>query len=80
MWPECAAVWQLWERLQTQWRYAGMQGQPTGLDYAGVTAFLRATGYDRSRRRNLAQAFDDLTAMEHAVLKAWAERQEKKAN
>lgn len=75
LWPECLPVWNLWGRLQTQWRYSGMQGQPTGLDYAAVTAYLRAMGYGRGKQRSLPETLDDLTAMEHAVLKVWAERQ-----
>lgn len=72
-------LWHLWERLQTQWRYAGMQGQPTGLDYAGVTAYLQAMGYGRGKHRSLAQTLEDLTAMELAFLRAWSEQQATKA-
>lgn len=38
LWPDNVLAWQCWLDVQTQWR-TGMGG-PTGLDYAGVRAYL----------------------------------------
>lgn len=43
----------------------------TGLDYAGVTAYLVAVEPDEGARR---EAFECLRAAERAVLEEWAER------
>lgn len=79
LWPECVAVWAVWVALQTQWRYAGMGGAPTGLDYAGVTAWLQAHGYGFGRARNLRETLGHIGAMERAALSAYAEQADKKA-
>lgn len=52
--------------LRTQWNYAGMAGQRTGFNYAGVSAWLQAHIKPRRRRA----LFSDLQVMEHAVLQA----------
>lgn len=52
--------------LRTQWNYAGMVGQRTGFNYAGVSAWLQAHIKPRRRRA----LFNDLQVMEHAVLQA----------
>lgn len=46
--------------MQTQWRYAGMDGEPTGFDYAGVAECARWMGIDlRSPRiRNGLQTLE----------------------
>lgn len=80
LWPECGAVWAVWLALQTQWRHAGMGGHPTGLDYAGVTAWLHAHGYGFGRARNLRETLGHIGAMECAALSAWAEQAAKKAS
>ncbi len=59
--------------LRTQWQYAGMNGQRTGLNYAGVCAWLSQTTRPR-RRRPLMQG---IQTMEHAVLVADYERKQK---
>jgi hypothetical protein len=38
LWPDNVQAWFCWQGVQTQWR-VGMGG-PTGLDYAGVRAYL----------------------------------------
>ncbi len=76
LWPECLSDWQLWGQVQTQWRYAGMSAQPTGLDYAAVVAWLRAHGYGRGQPKNLAETLGHLQAMERAALDAWAEQRQ----
>lgn len=71
LWPENAATWSLWARLQTQWR-VGMAGA-TGLDYAAVWAVI-----DRCLpRRRRDEAFQSIRAMEGEVLKVWAARTER---
>lgn len=58
--------------LRTQWQYAGMNGQRTGLSYAGVAAWLDVF---RPRQRRTLMA--DLQLMEAAVLQADQEKREK---
>jgi len=74
LWPENVPLWNAWQQLQGQWRITAM-GQHTGLDYAGVTQWLRAHGYGPSRRRNLHRALDAFAGMERAFLNAMAQRQ-----
>lgn len=69
LWPEHVPAYELFERLQSQWRI-GMQGC-TGLDYGGVIAWLRETVPKRTRR---AELLDELQIMEYAALGYWAER------
>lgn len=40
MWPENWAAVQTFRRCATQWRRAGLEARPTGLDYAVVLALL----------------------------------------
>lgn len=40
LWPENLPAVELYLAAETQWRHAGMNGVPTGLDYAGVRALL----------------------------------------
>lgn len=61
----------LWFAVQTQWRRTGMEGVPTGLDYAGVDVVLRQRYGNARKRRGL---FADLQTMERAALEAWAEK------
>lgn len=69
LWPENIESWQRWNALQTQWR-VGMAGA-TGMDYAGVSAFL-STG-EGLQGEDLRKAFRDMQACEFATLKAWNE-------
>ena len=67
--------------VQTQWRYAGMAGLPTGLDYAGVCAYLQAQGF-RPRAKppwSLGTLLEDLRAMESIAIEEWAARAHRKA-
>lgn len=66
--PENEAVWELWLRVQTQWRIDA-EGYPTGLDYASVAARM---GRIAPRRR--ARLFDDIHAMELVTLEEASER------
>lgn len=57
LWPEHLPAAQLFDAACTQWRHAGMDGTPTGLDYAGV----RATAcFNRLPAGQQEQAMDDL--------------------
>ena len=47
----------------TQWKYAGMAGTPTGLDYPGVEAAARLLG-----REMTPELFRDIRVMEAAAL------------
>ena len=64
--------WHAWLGVQTQWR-TGMAGA-TGLDYAGVRAWLDMSELGRSDRRSV---FADLVAMERATLEVWSEQRQK---
>jgi len=55
-------VWDLYARLQSQWRYAGMSGVRTGLDYGPAIEVMRAQGWD------VALGIDLLSAIEHECL------------
>lgn len=57
----------------TQWRYAGLEALPAGLDYAGVRATAEAIGTPWERR-----LLDSLRVMEHAAIEALAERRPKR--
>ena len=55
--------------MQTQWR-TGMGGA-TGLDYAGVCAYMDECGMKPKQRKN---TFDGIRAAENATLRAWGEK------
>ena len=57
-------------RCGTQWRYAGMDGIRTGLDYAAVESVLRLTMAEEQR----AGAFEGIQIMEHAALEVFHEK------
>ncbi len=70
LWPDNVQAWQCWQGVQTQWR-VGMAG-PTGLDYAGVRAYLEEVQPDDRR-----SAFVGICACERATLEVWAEQRER---
>lgn len=59
--------------LRSQWVYAGVDGQRTGLNYAGVCAWIDKHVPRPRRRRPLMQG---IQTMEHAVLVADYERKQ----
>ena len=62
------------EALRTQWQYAGLAGQRTGLNYASVLSWLRERiRIPRQRRQVLA----GIETMEKAVLAYDAEQRQK---
>lgn len=64
---------QAFQALAPRWHYAGMQGQRTGFDWAGVEAWIDRHIH-RRRRRALSV---DLMTMELAALQADGELREK---
>lgn len=69
LWPDNVAAWRAWEAVQTQWRI-GFSGA-TGLDYAGVRAYLDEIGLAGEERR---EVFAGILACERATLDVQAER------
>lgn len=61
LWPENLPAVDLYLAVQTQWRYAGMDGQPTGYDYAGIRAAMALRG-------DPPELFADLQVLESAYL------------
>ncbi len=70
LWPDCVDAWAHWQSLRTQWR-TGMAGA-TGLDYAGVRAYLDEQCIEPGDERR--ELFDCIRAAEAASLEAWEER------
>lgn len=72
LWPDNVRAWSCWQGVQTQWR-VGMGGA-TGLDYAGVRAFLDEQDLQCDERRDV---FAGIQACERATLEVWAEQRER---
>ena len=68
LWPCNVTAWACWHGVQTQWR-AGHAGA-TGLDYAGVRAYLDEADLAPDERRSV---FAGIRACEAATLEVWAE-------
>ncbi len=73
LWPDNLRAWGCWQDVQTQWR-VGMGGA-TGLDYAGVRAYLEEAELGEERR----DVFAGIRACERATLEVWAENRRKEA-
>jgi hypothetical protein len=75
LWPCNLRAFNVWMEIQTQWRTsAGIGGNRTGLDYAGVTAWLSTQpGFRPRARKELMQC---LQAMEIAALNVWTQQRE----
>ncbi len=67
LWPENREALELWFGVQTQWR-VGMAGA-TGLDYAGIAAYMGMLCVNSPARR--ARLLQDLQVMERATLNEW---------
>ena len=67
LWPCNVAAFIVWQNLRTQWRL-GPDGRVTGLDYAGVSAYLVNTLRVKGSER--AALFSSLQAMELSTLAA----------
>jgi hypothetical protein len=72
LWPDNVLAWNCWQGVQTQWR-VGMGGA-TGLDYAGVRAFLDEQQLPADERRGV---FSGIQACDRATLDVWAEQRER---
>lgn len=66
-------VVQAWGAVQTQWMYAGMEGVRTGLNYAGVIAWVDMFIHRRKR----SEVMVGLMLMEKTGLQALREIQDK---
>jgi hypothetical protein len=66
LWPENVPSALLFLACDTQWRYAGMNGVPTGLDYDGVRAVMELQAIPPNDRPGL---FADIQTLEQAQLK-----------
>lgn len=74
LWPENLPTFNFWQVIQTQWRTSGT-GYPTGLDYDGVLACMSMRGI---RKKDQAEMFAGLQAMEQATLIAWDKQKQKR--
>lgn len=68
VWPDVWPALRLFEAMSTQWRTG--QGGTSGLDYAAVPATAAMLGI---RRRDLAEIFPDLRALEVEALAVMSE-------
>ena len=73
LWPCNLAAFNAWQRVQTQWRTDGAGGR-TGLDYAGVIAYL--VDVLRIKPQARAELLGGLQAMEWAALEVWREQRD----
>jgi hypothetical protein len=73
LWPCNLRTFNLWMQVQTQWRTSAT-GSKTGLDYAGVEAWMRSQRILRPSAR--AEAMRCLQAMEIASINAWAQQRQ----
>lgn len=71
LWPCNVSTWEHWGAVQSQWRYGGM-GNATGLDYAGVRAYLDECGLQGEERKD---TFSGIRAAEVATLQARADKE-----
>lgn len=61
----------VFDAMTTQWRRGGMDGIPTGLDYAPLPVVMRLCGVKPSERRAV---FEDVRTMELETLNVMSER------
>ena len=67
LWAENVASVDLYLAVDTQWHRAGMDGTPTGLDYAGVAAAMQIRG-------DPPRLFDDIQILEREFLDIMSKR------
>lgn len=70
LWPCNEAAFNVWQSLQSQWLFKP-SGQHSGLNYAGVSAYLATILRVKPKART--ELFSALQAMEFASLKVWQE-------
>lgn len=71
LWPCNVPAWAAWRGVQTQWRI-GPSGAITGLDYAGVRAWLDEQQIDSAPERK--RIFAGIQAAERGALSAVAKK------
>jgi len=71
LWPCNLPTFNLWQRIQTQWRVSGL-GERSGLDYDSVISYMRKVA--RIKNKEFQEMFSGLQAMESATLMALAEK------
>ena len=71
LWPCNVLAWKCWQALQTQWLFTP-KGHPSGLNYAGVAAYLATIL--RLKPKERTEIFSGLQAMEFASLEVWREQ------
>ncbi len=76
LWPCNLVTFAVWQRVQTQWRVAGMGGRRMGLAYEGVETYIRDVARIRPTSRKHAEIWRGIQAMESAALEEWAEQQD----
>ncbi len=59
-------------KCATQWRYAGMAGVQTGLDYSAVDVVLKFSQVDAP-----GQIFEQIQIIEAGAIEGFAERQDR---
>lgn len=65
VWPENWPILELFLALNTQWRFAGMEGQRVGLEYSAIPVVMDLHQVPAKRRR---QWFGWIQMMERAAL------------
>lgn len=72
MLPENWEALTVFLKCATQWRYAGMAGVQTGLDYSAVDVVLRF-----SQAEAPGQIFEQIQIIEAGAIEGFAERQDR---
>lgn len=75
VWPDNRMVFTVFCLSATQWRTGGMDGHPTGLDYAAVRLIART-----HRVAWTTEFLADLQVMESAALKVWAAKRRREGS
>lgn len=71
LWPCNLATFTVWRQIQTQWSRNAM-GELDGLNYAGVISYMRKVA--GIKRKDFAEVFSGIQAMEGAIRKLQAEK------
>jgi len=74
VYPDNWASVMVFQRLHTQWRTRGMDGEISGLDYSSFPITARML---KVPRKDWEQVFDDVGLMENETLAVVAERRSK---
>ncbi len=74
VYPENFVSVQVFQRMHTQWRTRGMDGEISGLDYSSFPITARML---KVPRKDWEQVFDDVGLMENETLAVVVERRNK---